>query len=46
MPGDQHSPTGIIPMHDGIHGFWVASATPLDAIGQVNTLLLDRKSVV
>ena len=27
-------------MHDGIHGFWVASATPLDAAGQVDTPLL------
>jgi 4-hydroxy-tetrahydrodipicolinate synthase len=27
-------------MQDGIHGFWVASATPLDATGQVDTALL------
>ena len=27
-------------MQDGIHGFWVASATPLDATGQVDTRLL------
>src|SRR5208283_5127880 len=28
------------PMQDGIHGFWVAAATPLDATGQVDTALL------
>jgi 4-hydroxy-tetrahydrodipicolinate synthase len=27
-------------MQDGIHGFWVAAATPLDAAGQVDTALL------
>ncbi len=27
-------------MQDGIHGFWVAAATPLDATGQVDTTLL------
>src|SRR5271155_3457554 len=27
-------------MQDGIHGFWVASATPLNATGQVDTTLL------
>jgi 4-hydroxy-tetrahydrodipicolinate synthase len=27
-------------MHDGIHGFWIAAATPLDASGQVDTRLL------
>jgi 4-hydroxy-tetrahydrodipicolinate synthase len=27
-------------MYDGIHGFWVASATPLDATGQVDTTVL------
>ena len=27
-------------MHDGIHGFWVASATPLTAAGEVDTALL------
>jgi 4-hydroxy-tetrahydrodipicolinate synthase len=27
-------------MHDGIHGFWIAAATPLDATGQVDTRLL------
>ena len=27
-------------MHDGIHGFWVAAATPLDATGQVDNRLL------
>jgi 4-hydroxy-tetrahydrodipicolinate synthase len=27
-------------MQDGIHGFWVAAATPLDAAGQVDTKLL------
>jgi 4-hydroxy-tetrahydrodipicolinate synthase len=27
-------------MQDGIHGFWVAAATPLDATGQVDTALL------
>ena len=27
-------------MHDGIHGFWVATATPLDATGQIDTALL------
>lgn len=29
-------------MQDGIHGFWVASTTPLDATGQVDTALLDE----
>src|SRR5580692_9511766 len=37
---DRHSPTGTAHMQDGIHGFWVASATPLDATGQVDTALL------
>src|SRR3984957_13666099 len=27
-------------MQDGIHGFWVAAAAPLDATGQVDTTLL------
>jgi 4-hydroxy-tetrahydrodipicolinate synthase len=27
-------------MQDGIHGFWVAAATPLDAAGQIDTALL------
>ncbi len=27
-------------MQDGIHGFWVAAATPLDAAGQVDAALL------
>ena len=27
-------------MQDGIHGFWVAAATPLDATGQVDNALL------
>ena len=27
-------------MHDGIHGFWVAATTPLDATGQIDTALL------
>jgi 4-hydroxy-tetrahydrodipicolinate synthase len=27
-------------MHDGLHGFWIAAATPLDASGQVDTKLL------
>lgn len=27
-------------MHDGIHGFWVAAATPLDATDHVDTTLL------
>src|SRR5271167_4019503 len=40
VPPRSAFPTGTAHMQDGIHGFWVASATPLDATGQVDTALL------